>query len=496
MRSWSITVKIWLSVGVYILGYAISVSLTQMQSRAARASFRTTSTALFPAAQQGQQATAAFQREVTEFSNAALTQDAAGVDQAAREGQSAVSALKSIAAIPGIAADRSKEAADLAASIEALSSDSQAIYRTAVTGTLTPETQAQLQTLASRTNQAKAALATFEDQSAEDLHRQLGTLEDQSASQSTAGLVLFLITLATAGGIVHWTIRASITGPVAHAVSELAEGAAQISAAAAQVASSSQTLAQDSSHQAASIEETSSVSTEINSMAKRNTESSRAAAQMVTRSEASFQKTNQSLAELVNAMDGIGASSQKISKIIKVIDEIAFQTNILALNAAVEAARAGESGMGFAVVADEVRNLAQRSAQAARDTADLIEDSIQRSAEGRLKVDQVGTAIGEITSESSQIKGFVDQISLGSAEQSSGVDEMTRSIERMEQMTHSNAANAEESAAAAEELSAQSQAMKTVVEGLRRMLEGGHAIAGDDVYREGPRRGLHAMLEI
>ena len=121
---------------------------------------------------------------------------------------------------------------------------------------------------------------------------------------------------------------------------------------------------------------------------------------------------------MVSAMDGINASSQKISKIIKVIDEIAFQTNILALNAAVEAARAGEAGMGFAVVADEVRNLAQRCAQAAKDTADLIEESIQRSDGGRVKVDQVAVAIRAITAESAKIKVLVDEINLGSVEQS------------------------------------------------------------------------------
>jgi methyl-accepting chemotaxis protein/methyl-accepting chemotaxis protein-1 (serine sensor receptor) len=174
-------------------------------------------------------------------------------------------------------------------------------------------------------------------------------------------------------------------------------------------------------------------------------------------------------------MDGINASSQKISKIIKVIDEIAFQTNILALNAAVEAARAGEAGMGFAVVADEVRNLAQRCAQAAKDTADLIEDSIQRSNGGKAKVDQVAIAVRAITAESGKIKVLVDEINLGSVEQSRGIEQISRAITQMEQVTQSSAAGAEEGAAAAEQLNAQAETMKDIVGRLRIMVDGDSA---------------------
>ena len=142
------------------------------------------------------------------------------------------------------------------------------------------------------------------------------------------------------------------------------------------------------------------------------------------------------------------------------IDEIAFQTNILALNAAVEAARAGEAGMGFAVVADEVRNLAQRCAQAAKDTASLIEESIAKSNDGKSKVDQVAAAIREITEESTTIKTLVDEVNLGSQEQARGMEQIGKAITQMEQVTQKTAANAEESASAAEELNAQSESLE------------------------------------
>jgi methyl-accepting chemotaxis protein len=293
-----------------------------------------------------------------------------------------------------------------------------------------------------------------------------------SSADSSRWMTMAMLVLASlVGTIVVFVVR-QINGVLRGSVTELAESAVQIASAASQVSASSQSLAQGASEQTATIEETSSASAEINSMAHRTTENSRTTAELMGRSQEGFARTNQSLSEMVGAMDGITASSQKISKIIKVIDEIAFQTNILALNAAVEAARAGEAGMGFAVVADEVRNLAQRCAQAAKDTADLIEDSIQKSDGGRIKVDQVAVSIKAITAESSKIKELVDEINLGSVEQSTGIDQISRAITQMEQVTQSSAANAEESAAAAEQLNAQAEAMKDVVERLRAMVDG------------------------
>jgi methyl-accepting chemotaxis protein/methyl-accepting chemotaxis protein-1 (serine sensor receptor) len=169
-------------------------------------------------------------------------------------------------------------------------------------------------------------------------------------------------------------------------------------------------------------------------------------------------------------MREINASSEKVGKIIKVIDEIAFQTNILALNAAVEAARAGEAGMGFAVVADEVRNLAQRSAQAAKDTAGLIEESIAKSNEGRAKVDQVAAAIRGITETAQKVRTLVDEVKLGSEEQARGIEQIGRAISQMEQVTQKSAASAEETASAGEEMSAQANTLKSVVARLGNMV--------------------------
>jgi methyl-accepting chemotaxis protein len=181
---------------------------------------------------------------------------------------------------------------------------------------------------------------------------------------------------------------------------------------------------------------------------------------------------NRRLEDMTNSMREIKASSDKISKIIKVIDEIAFQTNILALNAAVEAARAGEAGMGFSVVAEEVRNLAQRSAKAAQDTAALIEDSIHRTQDGASKLDQVAQSMKEITGSAAAVRELVEEVNLGSQEQARGIEQVTKTLVDLENLTQRAAAGAEESAATSQELKTQAGAMRVSVLELGRLVTG------------------------
>ena len=241
----------------------------------------------------------------------------------------------------------------------------------------------------------KAAIAAENEYNRSTGVRNSKAALEQAAHMRALIWVVLLISVFGGAGLLFAIVR-SVNRALTQAVSEVGSGAAQVASAASQIASASQALAQGSSEQAASLEETSSSSEEINSMARKNTENTRAAAELAGRLQAEFVEANHALDGTVAAMQELNSSSEKISKIIKVIDEIAFQTNILALNAAVEAARAGEAGMGFAVVADEVRNLAQRSAQAAKDTAVLIEDSISRSRDGKAKVDHVAAAIAQL----------------------------------------------------------------------------------------------------
>ncbi len=273
---------------------------------------------------------------------------------------------------------------------------------------------------------------------------QAETTTEYSTTIWVSSALIFLSLLCS---VVTVAMIRNINRHLMRTVHELNGGAEQVAGAAAQVASSSQSLAQSATEQAALLEETSATAQEINSMARKNTVECHEAATLATQTQDKFARTSASLGTMVEAMGEINASSEKISKILTVIDEIAFQTNILALNAAVEAARAGEAGTGFAVVADEVRNLAQRCAQAAKDTAVLIEESIAKSTDGKQKVDQVAGAIRGITADSVRIRTLVQGVNGASGEQSRGVDQIAKGLSQLEQVTQTNAAGAEESAA-------------------------------------------------
>ena len=285
--------------------------------------------------------------------------------------------------------------------------------------------------------------------------------------------LLIGLNVLVAGGVL-WLVR-RVARSLRQTIVEMKTGSQQVASAAGRVTAVSQSLAQGASEQAASLEQTSASSEEINSMARKNSENSRAAAGLVSQSQQKFAETTQSLDQMVAAMEGISTQSGKIFKIIKVIDEIAFQTNILALNAAVEAARAGEAGLGFAVVADEVRNLAQRCAQAAKDTAELIEESIAKSNEGKGKVDQVAAAFRDIAADSAKVKALVDGVNLGSQEQTRGIEQVAKALTHMEAVTQSNASSAEVGATAAAELHAHSQTWNAMVDRFATMVGGAEA---------------------
>jgi len=255
-------------------------------------------------------------------------------------------------------------------------------------------------------------------------------------------------------------------------IESLTTGVEQTTSAAGQVASASQSLAQGSSEQAASLEETTASMEEMSSMTSQNADNANEAKKLAETAWSSAEKGTEAMSRMSSAIDDIKTSSDETAKIIKTIDEIAFQTNLLALNAAVEAARAGEAGKGFAVVAEEVRNLAQRSAEAARTTADMIEGSVKNADNGVNISREVAETLSEIAEGSRKVNDLVGEISAASNEQSQGIGQISTAVTQMDQITQSNAANAEESASASEELSAQAEELSRMVGDLEGIVNG------------------------
>jgi methyl-accepting chemotaxis protein len=282
-----------------------------------------------------------------------------------------------------------------------------------------------------------------------------------------------LVALALLAGAGIFLMIGRMSNRLREIVTGLSTSGEQVVSASNEIAATSETLAQGSSEQAASIEQISASMEEMTMMSKRNADNSAEAAAMMAETAKQVDRSNAALADMVSSMSSIKVSSEKVAKINKTIDEIAFQTNILALNAAVEAARAGEAGMGFAVVADEVRNLAQRSAVAAKDTAALIEESIANSNQGTQKLDLVSAAILGITDSTGKVKSLLDEVNELSKQQGQGIQQVSTAISQVSTVTQATAASAEESAAASQELNAQSQTVKDQVNALVVVVEGG-----------------------
>ena len=266
-----------------------------------------------------------------------------------------------------------------------------------------------------------------------------------------------------AGTFVCMALIVLITRPIRQVIAALTGGSEQVSAASGQVSSASQSLAQGSSEQASSLEETSSALEEMASMTKQNAEHANKADALMGETKGTVRSGVEAMTRMSEAIEKIKASAGETAKIIKTIDEIAFQTNLLALNAAVEAARAGEAGKGFAVVAEEVRNLARRSAEAARTTADLIEGA-QKNAEAGVQVTaEVGKSLHAIQESAGKVGALVAEIAAASKEQAQGIEQVNTAVAEMDKVVQQNAANAEESASASEELTSQAQELNGMV---------------------------------
>ncbi|MBW2017822.1 MAG: methyl-accepting chemotaxis protein [Deltaproteobacteria bacterium] len=278
--------------------------------------------------------------------------------------------------------------------------------------------------------------------------------------------IVAIVASITIGFLITW----GFVSVLKRVSEQINEGAENIASASTQVSSSSRQLAEGASEQAASIEETSSSLEEMSSMTSQNADNADQADHLMKDANMLVGQANRSMTELIESMQEISAASEETSRIIKTIDEIAFQTNLLALNTAVEAARAGEAGAGFAVVADEVRNLAMRVADAAKDTAALIEVTVKKVNDGSELVSRTNDAFSQVYQSVSKVGELVAEIAAASNEQAQGINQINTAISEMDKVVQQNAVNAEESASASEQINARAEKLKTTVDELARLV--------------------------
>lgn len=309
------------------------------------------------------------------------------------------------------------------------------------------------------------------------IEEQVQTTQDALSAASWRLGIVILLAIVCAGLalclVVYWCLSRFVIIPVGRVISGLEECADRVTSASGELAGAAQSLADGASEEAASLEETSASLEEVSTMARRNADNAAECNSLMREVNAVMGKANQSMAAQTVAMGEISKASEQTSKIIKTIDEIAFQTNLLALNAAVEAARAGEAGAGFAVVADEVRNLAMRAAEAARNTADLIEGTVKKVKEGEDLLVQTNDDFCEVAEVAAKVGSLVDEIAIASNEQTKGLDQVNTAIREIDRVTQQTAASSEEAASASEELSGQAEYMKKYVDDLDHLVSGG-----------------------
>lgn len=323
-----------------------------------------------------------------------------------------------------------------------------------------------------------------------------GSAAIKQADEATASVATS--TIIALGGVLISTVASllvirSVNKALGQNVTTLGVASGQLLKSSAQVSSASQSLAEGSSGQAASLEEISSSIEELTSMTKRNADNAQAGRMASNHARSAAETGAEEMVRMQDAMNAIQQSSADISKIIKTIDEIAFQTNILALNAAVEAARAGEAGAGFAVVADEVRSLAQRSAIAAKETADRIADATQKSVQGVELSNRVGAGLRAIVEKAREVDRLVAEVATASQEQASGLAQINGAITQMDRVTQSNAASAEETASAAEELNAQSSALQQSAAQLAALVGALEPVSSSSDHEKTPAKMIRSV---
>jgi methyl-accepting chemotaxis protein len=478
-KNLGIRAKILLGMLILMLGYLASIAVTYVVGIRNERQIERISSVYTPLALKGQITVAKYDNSVKNFADASMTGDEEQLKLASENILAVANNLREMAALQAGIGITTGGAGDLVKTAEDIGIRRKESFKLMSDANASEASRQRAKELPAISDKFAAQLAQLSKTEIERVNAALVVVSAEAAKSRSYNLWLSVIVMACAGSVMFLIIRSGIIKPINGVISHLIKTSSNVDSAATSVGESGNTLSQGSSEQAASLEETSASLEEIAGMARRNAEHSGKAKAIAGEARSAVELGTTGITDMQTAMREIKTSSDSIGKVVKAIDEIAFQTNILALNAAVEAARAGEAGAGFAVVADEVRNLAQRSAQAARETASMIEDSIVKSGRGVEICDRVAVQLKVADQKVREVDALVGEINTASQEQSTGVTEVNRAVTQLEQLTQKNAASAEESAATVHELTGQAGELRDCIEDLHMTVYGNKAMEAE-----------------
>lgn len=470
MKKLSIFQKIWLSVGILVLGCFISTILGYASSMRLGGSVTDIFKFWMPASRQSLTAKIAIRDQVNLYKDSVIMADQTKLKAAQDKAAEVQDILDTMSMLPmEIDPESAEKIKKAMADHKAYTDEAQALYSTVKKGD--PDLKAKEEALEKKGEAIKSNLETMSQEYTNILQVRLQDFVRDSSSQRNLNLGIFLGVVILSLILIYVVIKRQIYRPLQQVAVAISDGAINVADASRQVSNAGQLLSDGASNQASAIEETSSSLNEMAAMIKQNALNAGETDKLMKKNTHEvLQQANEAMGRLVKSIDDISSASESTRRIIKTIDEIAFQTNLLALNAAVEAARAGEAGAGFAVVADEVRALAMRAAEAAKETTRLIDNTIQTVNQGKGYATETQSAFGQNLDLSNKATTLVSEIAAASNEQSSGIEQMNHAMASIDQVVQEMASSAEETAGASEELNAQSDAMKGIASELVAML--------------------------
>ncbi|MBW2010923.1 MAG: hypothetical protein JRI32_04550 [Deltaproteobacteria bacterium] len=467
-----LSARIWSSIGVLIIGYIFSLFFSystfhRIQDKLSNISnFAVTSTEI------SQKVIAGFGRQTKFYEDAVMLGQSELLDEAKKEASCVKTALNGLKSLSGISEKNQQNIIEISTILESYTDSANSVYYKMSRDETDDVSEQDIVHLTEENKNISKKLNELSIAVQHNVSENISSVIKNAKKSNNINVILSLLIIGISVFIIFIVIKRSITRVLYQLSEGINKSSQRVASGSFQIFSASQSFSEGASEQAASIEETSSSLEEMSSMTKQNADNADQADNLMKKTNHVVDKANESMNELINSIEDISKASEDTQQIIKTIDEIAFQTNLLALNAAVEAARAGESGAGFAVVADEVRNLAMRAAEAAKNTAELIEGTMKKVNEGSELVSRTNEAFTEVAGNVSKGGELVGEIAAASNEQAQGIEQVNRAVVEMDKVTQQNAANAEETASASEEMKQQAEQMKKFVNELTTLVGG------------------------